>query len=42
FSIDPKDYWRFRKRLEEGLSGSKKVELFRVGERAILAERVNS
>ncbi len=38
FSLNPSEYWNVRKKLEEGLSGERWVYLFRVGERAILAE----
>ena len=36
--IDPKEYWIFRKDIEKGLHGSRKVMLFRVGDLAIIAE----
>jgi len=37
-SIDPKDYWTFRNRLEEGLSGKKTIHLFFKEKEAIICE----
>ncbi len=39
FSLPPFKYWDLRRELENGLKGDRWVHLFRVGERAILAER---
>lgn len=36
FRVDPKDYWRVRNKLEEGLSGKRKVQLFKPGDYLIL------
>ena len=36
--IDPKEYWGFRKEIEKGLSGDRKVSLFRIGDYAMIVE----
>ena len=38
FEIDSKDYWGFRKKVEEGLNGEKHFYLFKVGGKAVIAE----
>jgi len=37
-SIPDKDYWKFRKRIEQGLSGEKRAYLFKFKDKAIIAE----
>jgi hypothetical protein len=39
-NIDPKDYWNIRNKLEEGLSGTKKVHMYLKGTEAILCELI--
>ncbi|MDV0447800.1 hypothetical protein MsAg5_17150 [Methanosarcinaceae archaeon Ag5] len=39
-NIDPKDYWNFRNKLENDLSGSKKVHMYLHGENAVLCELI--
>lgn len=36
--IDPKRYWAFRKEIERGLSGDRRVSLFRIGDYAMIVE----
>jgi len=38
YAMLPKEYWSERVRVEKGLSGKKKVYLFRFGNRAVVAE----
>ena len=37
-SIPDKDYWRFRRRVEQGLKGEKRAYLFKFKDKAIIAE----
>ncbi|WP_457742662.1 methyltransferase domain-containing protein [Thermococcus sp.] len=37
-SISQEEYWRIRKRIEAGLKGEKRAFVFKVGEKAIIAE----
>ena len=39
FSIEPENYWRIRKRIEDGLNGDRSFYIFRVGGKAVVAER---
>ena len=38
--IDPKRYWAFRKEIERGLSGDRRVSLFRIGDYAMIVEDI--
>ena len=40
--IDPKEYWSLRNEIERDLVGEKKIHLFRMGDRALIAERESS
>ena len=40
FSIEPKEYWKVRNKIEDGLKGEKKYYIFRVGRKAIIAEKL--
>ncbi|MDF2956145.1 MAG: tRNA/tmRNA/rRNA uracil-C5-methylase [Candidatus Alkanophagales archaeon MCA70_species_2] len=43
FSLPPSEYWNVRKRFEEGLSGGERwIHLFKIGDKALLAERLAS
>ncbi len=39
-NVDPKNYWNFRKIVEEGLSGKDKFHLFLTNEKAILCKKI--
>lgn len=41
FSLDPAEYWDVRNKLEEGLKGEEWVQLFNIGEKAIIASEKN-
>ncbi|MDF2957121.1 MAG: tRNA/tmRNA/rRNA uracil-C5-methylase [Candidatus Alkanophagales archaeon MCA70_species_1] len=41
FSLPPSEYWSVRKRLEEGLSGERWIHLFKIKDKALLAERLS-
>ncbi|RLF56853.1 MAG: SAM-dependent methyltransferase, partial [Thermoplasmata archaeon] len=40
--IDPKEYWSLRNEIERDLMGEKKIHLFRMEDRALIAERESS
>ncbi len=42
FSLEPKEYWKVRKKLEEGLRGERAFHVFRVKERALVCEPMDS
>jgi len=39
FSIEPENYWKIRKKIEEGLNGDKSFYIFKIGDKAVIAER---
>ncbi len=41
FAIDASEYWSFRRKLEHDLSGDKHIYLFRIGDKAVMAEPVS-
>jgi len=40
FSIEPKEYWKVRNRIEDGLKGERRYYIFKVGGKAIIAEKL--
>ena len=40
YSVDPQDYWKIRGTFEKQLRGAKVVHLFKVGEKAVIAEEL--
>jgi len=42
FSVAPREYWKIRKKLEEGLRGERAFHVFRVKDRALICEPIGS
>ncbi len=42
YNISPQQYWQERKKIESALKGSTTIHLFRVGNNAIIAEKIKS
>ncbi|MBN1157029.1 methyltransferase domain-containing protein [Candidatus Woesearchaeota archaeon] len=40
FNVEPKDYWRIRNSFEKGLEGDKKLYLFKIKDKAVIARKV--
>ena len=40
FDIEPEKYWNVRKKLEEGLAGSRTLHLFGFGDDILLCEKI--
>lgn len=41
FSIEPKEYWKIRNKIEDGLRGDKRFYIFKTEGKAIIAERLD-
>ena len=41
FSVDPKEYWRIRKKIEAKLTGDKTYALLYIGTEAVLVEKAD-